>query len=190
MHLTPEGYSGSPDCNSRYIQNLYQLFSFKQIIDEPTRVTLTSSTLIDHLATTSIDNILESGVHKVSLSDHYMVFCKHKLNAAVGGGQKLVKSRNMKNCNEGSFLADISHFYWDELVNRTDETNKIVNDWSSMFSAVIEKHAPIIAMRVSDTNSSWVNSELKYLMKSRDKRKKAAVMQKSSAMMSCYKKAR
>ena len=169
--------SGSSDSNSRYIQNLYQLLS-------------TSSTLIDHIATTSIDNILESGVHRVSLSDHYMVFCKHKLNIVVGGGHKLVITRNMKHCNEESFLADISHFCWEELVYRTDDTNTMVNDWSSMFFAVIEKHAPIREMRVSDKNSPWVNSELKYLMKSRDKLKKAAVKHKSPAMMSCYKKAR
>ena len=97
--------SGSPDSNSRCIQNLYQLFSFKQLIDEPTRVTLTSSTLIDHIVTTSIDNILESGVHTLSLSGHYMVFCKCNLNGVVGGGHKLVKSRNIKHCNGESFLA-------------------------------------------------------------------------------------
>ena len=118
-----------------------------------------------------------------------MVFCKCKLNAVVVGGHKLVKSRNMKHCNEESFLADISHFFWDELVYRTDDTNTMVNDWSSVFSAVIEKHAPSREMRVSDKNSSWVNSELKYLMKSRDTLKNAAVKHKSPAMMSCYKKA-
>ena len=182
--------SGSPDSNSRCTQNLYQLFSFKQLIDEPTRVTLTSSTLIDHIATTSIDYILESGVHKVSLSDHCMMFCKRKVNAVVVGGHTLVKSRSMKHCNEESFLADISHFFWDELVYRTDDTNTMVNDWSPLFSAVIEKHAPIREMRVSDKNSPWVNSELKYLMKSSDKLKKVAVKHKSQAMMSCYKKAR
>ena len=42
---------GSSDSNSRYVQNLYQPFSLKQIIEEPTRVTLISSTLIDHVAT-------------------------------------------------------------------------------------------------------------------------------------------
>ena len=35
-------------------------------------------------------NILESGVHKVSLSDHYMVFCKRKVNAGLGGSHKLI----------------------------------------------------------------------------------------------------
>ena len=71
--------------NSRHTSNLYDLFSLKQIINEPTRVTLTTSTLIDHISTSCIDNILESGVHNVPMSDHYMVFCKRKINAGLGG---------------------------------------------------------------------------------------------------------
>ena len=39
----------------------------------------------------------------------------------------------------------------------------------SVFSAIIEKHAPIREMRVSDENSLWVTIELKYLMMSRDR---------------------
>ena len=56
-------------------------------------LSLTPSTLIDHIATTSVDNIPKSGMKKVSLSDNYMVFCKRRLNTAVGVGQKLVITR-------------------------------------------------------------------------------------------------
>ena len=76
--------------NSRYIRNRYEFFSRNQLISELTRATLITSTLIDHTSTTCIDNILDSGVHKVSLSDYYMVFCKRKVNAGLGGGHKLV----------------------------------------------------------------------------------------------------
>ena len=44
--------------NSRCIRNRYELFSLQQIIREPTRVILTTSTLIDHISMTWIDNIL------------------------------------------------------------------------------------------------------------------------------------
>ena len=86
--------SGSHDGNCRCIQNLSQLFSFEQLIDKPSRITLTSSILIYNIETTSIDDILESGLRKISLSDHFMVFCKRKLNATVGGGHKLVKHKS------------------------------------------------------------------------------------------------
>ena len=141
--------------NSRHIRNLYDPFSQKQIINEPTRVTLTTSTLIDHISMSCIYNILESRVHKISMSDHYIVFCKRKLNAGLGG-HKMVVTRNMKYFNESAFLADISSIDWELLVNKTDDVNIVVEEWSSLFSTVIEKHAPTREMRVSDSREMRV----------------------------------
>ena len=42
------------------LHELYDLFGMTQLIKEPTRVTLDSSTLIDHIATTDCNNIAES----------------------------------------------------------------------------------------------------------------------------------
>ena len=61
------------DYNLKHMLDLCELFSFKQLIEEPTRVTLNTSSIIDHIATTRARNIVKSGVYEVSLSDHYMV---------------------------------------------------------------------------------------------------------------------
>ena len=63
--------------------DLHELFSFKQLVEEPTRVTLTTSSIIDHIAARCARNIVKSGVHEVSKSDHYMVYCIRKFNGAV-----------------------------------------------------------------------------------------------------------
>ena len=97
------------DSNVRHLLNLYKLFSLKQIIKEPTRVTITTSTLIDHIAMTCKDNILDSGIQKVAASNHYMVFCKRKLNGEVSGGHRMIVTRNMKNFNQEAFLADVAY---------------------------------------------------------------------------------
>ena len=96
------------DNNAKHISSLYELFSFKQLIEDPPRVTLDSATVIDHVATTCPRNIMKSGVLEVSLSDHYMVYCDRKFNGAVEKGQKTIKTRKMKNFNEEAFLADVS----------------------------------------------------------------------------------
>ena len=108
---------------SRYIRDLYELLRLNQLICKPTRVTLTTSTLIDHISTTCIDNIFESGMHKVSLSDHYRVFCKRKVNAVLGVGHKLVITRNMKHFDKNAFLGDSSSNKWDQVVNKTDNVD-------------------------------------------------------------------
>ena len=89
--------------NSRRIQKLYELFSLQQIIKEPTRVTITTSTLIDHIATSCIDNFLKAGVHNIPLSDHYLIFCMCKLNVSNASGNKTIRTRNMKEFNEEAF---------------------------------------------------------------------------------------
>ena len=79
------------------LRELYELFDMKQIIKEPTRVTLDSSTLIDHIATTNCNNITESGVLKICLSDHYLVYCVRKLRGGVKHQHKYITSRQLKN---------------------------------------------------------------------------------------------
>ena len=94
------------------------------------------------------------------------------------------------NFNKQAFLADVSSISWKQIVHNTDDINTMVREWSSIFSAIIEKDAPIRQIRISDKNSPWVNNQLKSLMKSRDKLKKDAVKHKSQTMMGCYKKVR
>ena len=48
------------------------------MIGEPTRVTLTTSTLIDHVATNKPENVVASGIFNITLSDHYLVFVTRK----------------------------------------------------------------------------------------------------------------
>ena len=148
--LTPKQAEKPIDNNSKHMLDLYELFSFKQLVEEPTRVTLTTSSIIDHIATTCARNIVKSGVHEVSMSDHYMVYCIRKFNGAVEKDHKVIITRKMKNFNEDAFLADVSGICWELLLTETDDINTLVNNWSSLFSMIIDKHAPITEMRVSE----------------------------------------
>ena len=47
-------------------------------ISNPTRVTETSSTLINHIYTNGEENILRVDIGKISLSDHYAIFGNRK----------------------------------------------------------------------------------------------------------------
>ena len=60
------------------LNEIYSTYGFQQLINDPTRVTLSTSSLIDHIATNHPMNIALAGVHKICLSDHYMVFCARK----------------------------------------------------------------------------------------------------------------
>ena len=95
--LIPKCVEQPIDNETKHLLSLYELFNFEQLINEPTRVTLNTSTIIDHIATTCARNILKSGVHEISLSDHFLVYCIQKFNGAVNKGHKMIKTRKMKN---------------------------------------------------------------------------------------------
>ena len=58
------------------------------------------------------------------------------------------------------------------------------------FSAIIEKHAPLRQIRVSERYYPWVNTNLKGLIRTRDRLKKTAVKCNSKILMASYKQVR
>ena len=62
------------------IKNCLKLNGFKEIIDEPTRITKNTSTLIDIIATTHENNIALEFVYPTGTSDHHLTGIVRKLN--------------------------------------------------------------------------------------------------------------
>jgi len=70
------------DNSSRNDCNLFHSINLTQIINEPTRVGPSSSSLLDWIQVSHPDRILQSGVLPESLSDHSIVFlCLENQNA-------------------------------------------------------------------------------------------------------------
>ena len=130
--------------------NVYELFSFKQLINNPTRVTLSSSTIIDHVATTVTNNIVQSGVFRTSMSDHFKVFCVRKFRGAQEKNHKVIQARSMKKVNEQAFLAVVASICRDQIESQCTEIDLVVQEWSNAFSSIIENHAPMKTIRVSE----------------------------------------
>ena len=59
----------------------------------------------------------------------------------------------MNNFMEGKVLADVASVCWEHVVTLTDNINLLVNAWSAIFSALIEKPAPLREIRVSEKYS-------------------------------------
>ncbi len=53
---------------------MQSILGARQLITSPTRVTATSSTIIDHNYTTYSDKHIKSGVIELCISDHYLVY--------------------------------------------------------------------------------------------------------------------
>ena len=78
--------------NTAHSLEIYDLFGLTQMIGEPTRVTLTTSTLIDHIATNKPENVVAPGVFNITLSDHYLVYVTRKVMGSTERHRKTIYS--------------------------------------------------------------------------------------------------
>ena len=176
--------------HSLHLLEIYNLFGFHQLIESPSRETLTSATLIDHIATTDKSNIVASGVHKTSLSDHYLIYCVRKFRGACKRQHKHISTRQMKDFDQTKFVTDLLEVDWRGIVRNTDDIDVVVNNWTSTFSLILEKHAPIRNRRVSEKFCPWLTNDFKEMCKARDRLKKQAIRSKSESLMQSYRQLR
>ena len=60
-------------------QEFCQIFSLKQLITCPIRVTYNGSSVIDHILTNSTEKIFQFGIIGYGMSDHQLIFCTRKV---------------------------------------------------------------------------------------------------------------
>ena len=88
---------------------------------------MSTSSIIDHIATNCTKYFIKSGVHKVTMSDHFMVYCVRKFNGAVVKSQNILKTREMKNVKEGEILSDVGGIGWEQMLTKTGDIDVLVN---------------------------------------------------------------
>ena len=59
--------------------NILRMFDLHQVITEATRITQSTSSIIDHIITNSKDRLSQSGTISIGLSDHFMTYCTRKI---------------------------------------------------------------------------------------------------------------
>ena len=103
---------------SHDIKNYHQfctMHGLKQLIQSPTRVTCSTSTLIDHILTSAPSRVSQKGVINVGVSDHQLIFCTRKISKIkTGGDHKYLNFCSMKN-----YTAD----YYKETLKQVDFPN-------------------------------------------------------------------
>ena len=115
-----------------------------QHVTSPTRVTNTSSTIIDLVLSNCI-NAKDYKAVDFGLSDHSLLIRRDKLS--VCRPQKSITSRSYKNLNEELFLADLKSMDWTNITNTycLDDAAEACN---MNVLGTLDQHAPITTKRV------------------------------------------
>ena len=183
----------SKDCNTRKLKLVYSEFQFEQLITDYTRVatsvcsdgkTNTTRTLIDHLSTNRPNYISSSGVIKISMSDHYMIYGVRKLSGRCPVERKQIKTefRCLRNYDREAFLSDLRSINWEMATPTTfDDPNLLANNFHDLFHSMLDVHAPLKTRKHTTVHapSPWITPYIKNLIYERDRAKRKAERDKS-----------
>ena len=69
----------SPDCSTQKLLDICDSYQYRQLIDQPTRITQLTSSIIDLFLTNHPRNFSYSGVANIGISDHCLVYAIRKI---------------------------------------------------------------------------------------------------------------
>ena len=147
-------------------------FGLIQMVNQSTRKTSSSETLIDHIYCNMQTNLNATDVPKIGLSDHFPIFLTRKTNCSVPKlTHHTISYRSYKHFNEQEFISDLQSVPWD-IIKLFEDTNDVVDTWSSMFLNIVDKHLPMKSQRVKHRQQpKWITPEIIEAIKTRDRHK-------------------
>ena len=172
---------------SSKINELCSSLSSTQLIEEPTRVTENSSTLIDLILANS-SCVSKAGVFHLGISDHSLIYVIRKFQRPKSE-PKYIKVRSFKNFEEGLFLAELRNSDWSYFLN-FDDLDEACTKFNETVNRVAKKHAPFVSLRIKGRAEAWVTPEFLLAIKERDFWKKKSVKSKSITDWAVFKEKR
>ena len=176
--------------STKKLNSLYELYQLFQLIEEPTRITMKSSSLIDHIVTNTPEKISHSGVIHTGISDHSIIFAIRKIRIIEKKENNTVEMRNMKKFDKGKFLDELLTQHWEYVYFFGNDPSAMWEIWKDLFLEVLDKHAPLQRKKIRSHKIPWITSQIKSLINTRDKLKLKATISKSETDWVNYKAAR
>ena len=173
---------------SKY-KELCQTFSLEEIIQEPTRVTCTTSSLLDHILTNNGWKVSQKGVINVGLSDHQLIYCTRKIMRTKTNMHKQIQVRSLKNYSPELLIEELRKIDFPDY-NIFSNVNIAYADLVEKILSIIDKIAPYKDLRVRNNTQDWFDEEIAEAIKVRDKRLKHFKSTKLNIDEELYKEAK
>lgn len=157
--------------NTRSWLRTINSLQFDQLVQEPTRITDTTETLIDHVYSNLPENIIEVSVPCYAISDHYPVCLTRKPSNSLDRGpiHKFIQYRDTKYFSENDFISELATQPW-SVIDIFDDPNDALDFFMTIFNSVLDQHAPKKHRRVKRLiQPNWINSEITTAIKMRDR---------------------
>ena len=148
--------------------DLAENFQLQQLVNEPTRISSNSATLVDHVFTSSCIKVRAGKVPKIGLSDHYPTCAVFKENFDYKHSHTSMKYRSFKNFDQDMFLEDLNRCTCDSIKD-TNDIDHNLEIWYNLIIGVVDKHLPFKTKRVKRIKQpDWMTHDILECMRQRD----------------------
>ena len=118
------------------------MHGLKQLIQSPTRVTCSFSTLIDHILTSTPSRVSQKGVINVGVSDHQLILGTRKTSRIkIGGAHKYLNFHSLKHYTTDSYKDALKQVDFPNYENFGDVNGAYSNFFQKLMT-VIDKITP------------------------------------------------
>lgn len=162
------------DCrDGQALSDFCSTLNLAQLVQEPTRVTNNSQTLIDVALTTNVNIIHDCKVKSSTISDHSLVSLTLKLKPPKPR-PTYITTRSYKNYNPEKFEDDLAKVPF-HMISFFDDFDDQIHAFNCLFLDVLNDHAPMKRTRIKTRPNPYITQEIRQLMKVRDKWHKSAI---------------
>ena len=172
--------------------NTFMSFAFHSHVQNPTRITQTSNTLLDNIFSNAIDrNDFTNGIIYYDASDHLPIFTISQERDSILNTKKTTKLyRKESESNIELLQSDLRQEEWGDVFRETD-TNRAYDAFLNKFLYYYNKNIPLAKKKPGRKNKHpWITKGILHSIKTRNKMYKIAVTTQHSPNLVKYKKYR
>ena len=149
------------------LASLLKNFNLKNVINEATKMTENTSTVIDFMIVNDITKVETSGVHDICIADHKLTYLKMLLQRKKSK-PRIATVKNYKRLNFKAYKIDIEAAPW-WISTIFDYVYDITWCWQAMYKEVKDSHINGGKAKIRTDSLPWVNREIRKLMNQRYK---------------------
>ena len=128
---------------TKHLFHITEGFGYVQLVKSVTRVTATSSSILDLIITNTTEKIGTVEVLPITLSDHFLVYCTWgKKRVYKNSEHKYKVARNLRKVDYNKLKEEISAQSWENVIEETNVETAYAN-FENLIHKLIDKHAPL-----------------------------------------------
>ena len=151
------------DTNSKLpswgFRQLLNKFNLKNVIDQPTRITDNSESLIDLIISSDTSKIYHHGACNLGISDHHLIYAVINLKRKQQR-PNLKSIYDYKNVDVNALRQDFAAAPW-SICNIFDDLDDATWAWEYLYKDIVKSHLRSRVVKMRSNSLPWMNSSIR-----------------------------